>query len=114
MTDADVLPAPRPERPVALPVDEAARPTRVAHLATLRPALLRCGDRHDGLTPGFAACTCDVLCRARFPAEESTTTIRFPFIDVDGLVFTSTPEGRVTDCAYSVSGRVLADVTCEP
>lgn len=113
MTEADLLPAPRPEpEPVPLPVDETARPTRVQHLATLRPAMARCGQRHEGLTPGFAGCACEVLCRARFPTEEGTTTIRFPFVEVDGLVFTIEPAGRVSSCAYSISGRVLADITC--
>ena len=33
-------------------------------------------------------------------------------VDVDGLAFTIEPAGRVSSCAYSVSGRVLADVAC--
>ncbi|MEZ4336824.1 MAG: hypothetical protein R3B82_09375 [Sandaracinaceae bacterium] len=113
MSDEDrrTLPAPAPLT-IRLPVDETARRTRVQHLATLRPAMIRCGQRHEGLTPGFAECACAVLCRARFPAEESTTTIRYPFVDVDGLAFTIEPAGRVSSCAYSVSGRVLADVAC--
>lgn len=113
VTELDLLDEPleAPE-PVALPVS-ARRPSRVEHLATLRPALTRCGARAEGaLSPAFGACVCEVMCRARFPAEQETTTIRFPFIDVDGLAFTIEPDGRVSACEYSVSGTVLADHRC--
>jgi len=55
-----------------------------------------------------------VLCRARFPADESVTSIRFPFFDIDGLSFTIQPSGMVSECAYRIGQRQLAEVTCAP
>ncbi len=113
VTDRDLLDEPlvASER-VELPVSDRA-PSRVEHLRTLRPAFVRCGARARGaLSAAFGACACEVMCRARFPAEEEITTIRFPFLDVDGLAFTIEPDGRVSACEYSVSGTVLADARC--
>ena len=53
-----------------------------------------------------------MLCRQRFPEDEATLSIRFPFMDVDGLAFTIEPSGRVSECSYAIGARRLADVTC--
>jgi hypothetical protein len=86
-------------------------------LGFARPALRRCSERAELLTEAFATCACAVMCRQRFTVavqdpESGPTTVRVPFVDVDGLSFQIEPDGTVSSCRYTVGARTLADVSC--
>ncbi len=64
-----------------------------------------------------ARCVCRAICRASFRvaagAERSTTVVRYPFVDVDGLSFEVGGDGTVGWCRYQVLGRLDVEVRCD-
>jgi len=108
---------PRVSSPIAAPgvasTEPPSRDDLRSVVESLRPALSRCHDE-PALTEASARCTCEVICRARFAPREGITEVRYPFVDVDGLVFTIASSGRVRGCEYSYRAQELAAVECSP